>query len=134
MFSDRLLAMGMWVGVGSICKRNTDIGQIELVLSGIRTERPDLRLHGFGLKTTALQSKTVREWLWSADSMAWSYAARRQGRNQNDWREAMGFTRMIEGKTFGMSQEAAFREVELEEVRRFFGPGWGRPKPFHRRI
>lgn len=27
--------------------------------------------------------------LHSADSMAWSFAARRQGRNANDWREAM---------------------------------------------
>jgi hypothetical protein len=128
-YGDRLTD-GMWVGVGSVCKRNTNIYVIELILTAIRTERPDLRLHGFGLKTTALQSSRISGWLWSADSMAWSYAARKQGRNQNDWREAMGFTRMIEGKTSATSQEAAFEEVELEEIRRYLGPEWKRPEPF----
>ena len=34
---------------------------------------------------------TVRGLLWSADSMAWSYSARKQGRDPNDWREAKAF-------------------------------------------
>ena len=33
----------------------------------------------------------VRGLLWSADSMAWSYSARKQGRDPNDWREAKAF-------------------------------------------
>src|SRR5690606_34495854 len=45
----------------------------------------------FGVKLTALQSPLVRRLLYSADSMAWSYAARREGRNGNDWREAVVF-------------------------------------------
>jgi hypothetical protein len=36
-----------------------------------------LRLHGFGIKTTGLQQYGTL--LASADSMAWSYAARRRG-------------------------------------------------------
>ena len=52
-YSERL-TYGMWVGVGSVCKRNGDPGAIYDVLSAIKAERPDLRLHGFGLKTTAL--------------------------------------------------------------------------------
>jgi len=32
----------------------------------------------------------------SADSMAWSYAARKEGRNPNDWREAKSFLNNIE--------------------------------------
>jgi hypothetical protein len=40
------------------------------------------------VKTTALSSSLVAELLHTADSMAWSYAARREDRNQNDWREA----------------------------------------------
>jgi hypothetical protein len=48
------LAAGAWVGVGSVCKRNGNPRAIEAVLLAIRAERPDLRLHGFGLKTTAL--------------------------------------------------------------------------------
>lgn len=89
------LAIGAWVGVGSICKRNTNIFSIQRILSAINHVRPDLRLHGFGLKTTALASGYIRELLFSADSMAWSFAARRQGRNSNDWREAKAFEQTI---------------------------------------
>ena len=82
------LAPGAWVGVGSVCKRNGSPDQVAAVLMSIKTARPDLLLHGFGLKTTALAHSFVRSMLHSADSMAWSYAARKQGRKQNDWREA----------------------------------------------
>ena len=90
MYGDRL-KQGMWVGVGSVCKRNSNIASIEQVLLAIKTERPDLRLHGFGVKTTALSSGLVRELLYTADSMAWSFAARYERRNGNDWREAKVF-------------------------------------------
>jgi hypothetical protein len=81
----------MWVGVGSVCKRNTNIMAIWMVLDAIKDVRPDLRLHGFGLKKTSLQEPIIRDLLYSADSMAWSFAARREGRNANDWREAKAF-------------------------------------------
>lgn len=90
------LTQGAWVGVGSVCKRNSDVEQIEQVLAPIHAARPDLRLHGFGVKLTALQSSIVRNCLYSADSMAWSFSARKQGRDGNDWREAMAFTRKID--------------------------------------
>jgi hypothetical protein len=83
-----ILADGAWVGVGSVCKRNGDIGAIESVLLAIKHLRPDLKLHGFGLKTTALSSGLVNQLLETADSMAWSFHARINGRNANDWREA----------------------------------------------
>lgn len=89
------LGLGAYVGVGSICKRNGDMRQIEAILCAIKRKRPDLRLHGFGLKTTALFSGVVRDCLESADSMAWSFSARRQGRNQNCWREARRFVDRI---------------------------------------
>jgi ribosomal protein L11 len=47
-----------------------------MILKAIKAERPDLRLHGFGIKTTALSWEEVRDNLESADSMAWSFAAR----------------------------------------------------------
>lgn len=94
-YGDRLQP-GMWVGVGSVCKRNGDVGAIEAVLLAIKRERPDLRLHGFGVKTTALGSRLVRELLYTADSMAWSFAARKQGRNANDVKEAIRFKRGID--------------------------------------
>lgn len=37
----------------------------------------------------------MRRLLYSADSMAWSYSARKQGRNANDWREAAEFARRV---------------------------------------
>jgi hypothetical protein len=94
-YGDRLKP-GMLVGVGSICKRNTDVRQIEAILSAIKRRRPDLRLHGFGIKTTALGSGVVRDCLYSADSMAWSFAARYEGRRAHDWREAAAFVKRIE--------------------------------------
>lgn len=92
----KLLPFGTWVGVGSVCKRNASPSAIEDVLLAIHGERPDLRLHGFGLKKTALGSGVVRELLYSADSMAWSYSARKQGRNGNCHTEAARYVREIE--------------------------------------
>jgi hypothetical protein len=91
----RMLSPGMWVGVGSVCKRNRRPDEVEAVLAAIKAARPDLRLHGFGVKATALASRGVRALLHSADSMAWSFAARRQGRDQNDWREAAAWAERI---------------------------------------
>ena len=72
-----LFTPGQWVGVGSVCKRNGNPDQIEDILLTIKTQRPDLRVHGFGIKFQALQSPTVRQVLYSSDSMAWSFAGRK---------------------------------------------------------
>lgn len=96
-YGDRLKP-GMWVGVGSVCKRNGDPAAIEEVLIAIKQERPDFRLHGFGVKTKALASRIVRDLLETADSMAWSYAARMEGRDANSWREAVAFGEKIENQ------------------------------------
>ena len=89
-YGDRL-HLGHWAGVGSVCKRNKDASAIEAVLLAIKQRRPDLRLHGFGVKLTALSSGLVRGLLHSADSMAWSYHARKNGRSPNSWKEAASF-------------------------------------------
>lgn len=94
MYGDRIQP-GMWVGVGSVCKRNANPAAILAVLSAIKQVRPDLRLHGFGLKLTALSDQDIRDLLYSADSMAWSYAARYAGRNANDYAEAIAFESKI---------------------------------------
>jgi hypothetical protein len=85
------LPHGAWVGVGSVCKRNSSPRLILDVLIAIKTERPDLKLHLFGVKTTALRNGTIRALTHTADSMSWSVAARWAGRNANDWREAVKF-------------------------------------------
>lgn len=97
------LAPGAWVGVGSICKRNTNPSAIAAVLATILDERPDLRLHGFGIKKTALYWNEVRDRLYSCDSMAWSYAARLAGRGGNDVRDAVRWLRDVEAAPVQMA-------------------------------
>jgi len=75
----------------------------DLVLNAIKVIRPDLRLHGFGVKTTALAWAGVRDQLHSADSMAWSFAARYEGRNAHDWRNAKAFEIRIKTQPTQMS-------------------------------
>jgi hypothetical protein len=99
MYGNRL-TKGMWLGVGSVCKRNSRIQQVIDVLQSIKEIRPDLRLHGFGLKTTALQSNYIESLLYSADSMAWSFAARRNGGDANSVVEAIKFSKKM-GKIAG---------------------------------
>lgn len=97
MYGERLKP-GMWVGVGSVCKRNGDPSAIEAVLLAVKMARPDLLLHGFGLKTTSLSSGLVTSLLHTADSMAWSFHARKNRRNANDWREAKRWTAAIDAR------------------------------------
>jgi hypothetical protein len=75
LYGDRL-RLGAWVGVGSVCRRNSDPDQVADILRAIKLVRSDLRLHGFGLKQTALGHPVVRDLLYSADSTAWSYPKR----------------------------------------------------------
>lgn len=59
------------VGVGSVCRRKS-VKDVQAVLATVAAA--GLRLHGFGLKTQALE--TCAEYLASADSLAWSRDAR----------------------------------------------------------
>jgi len=97
------LALNAYVGVGSVCKRNGNPSAIVEVLNAIKAIRPDLRLHGFGVKTTALTWAGVRDQLYSADSMAWSFAARYEGRNAHDWKNAKAFEIRIKTQPTQMS-------------------------------
>ena len=71
------LEEGAWVGVGSVCKRQGRPAAVSAILTAILRDRPDLRLHGFGVKTTALQHQDIAARFFSVDSMTWSYAGRR---------------------------------------------------------
>lgn len=61
------------VGLGSVCRRQ-HTGEVEELIKDL--SRSGMRLHGFGFKKRGLQN--VAEFLHSADSMAWSYHARRK--------------------------------------------------------
>jgi hypothetical protein len=93
--SDYDFEPGQWVGVGSVCKRNSNPGAIIRVLDAIKERRPDLRLHGFGIKLTSLNNAYIRSLLYSADSMAWSFAARKEGGNANGLSEAQSFAARV---------------------------------------
>jgi hypothetical protein len=95
-YGDRI-GRNAWVGVGSVCKRQGDPSVIAAILESILLDRPDLRLHGFGCKTTSLLDFDVRRRLATADSMAWSFAARYEGRDRNAWDEAGRFALSIGG-------------------------------------
>ena len=97
------LVQGAYVGVGSVCKRNSSPSSIVQVLKAIKGVRPDLRLHGFGVKTTALAWEEVRDNLESADSMAWSFAARWEKGNSNDWNDAVKFQNKIKNQQVQLS-------------------------------
>jgi hypothetical protein len=57
-------------GVFALARRNDNPDQIEDILLTIKTLRPDLRLPWFfGIKFHALQRPTVRELLYSSDSV-----------------------------------------------------------------
>ena len=60
------------VGLGSVCRRQST-AEIAVIVTELA--RRGLRLHGFGVKTGGLH--LYGHLLTSADSMAWSYAARR---------------------------------------------------------
>lgn len=89
-YGDRL-PLGGWVGLGSVCKRNRYPDQIAAIAQAVKDVRPDLQLHGFGVKTTALADERCRSLLFSADSMAWSQHERKNGRSPNNWRAAADF-------------------------------------------
>lgn len=63
--------MGQLFGVGTVCSRNGNSSAIRKVLQSIHDAQSRIRLHGFGLKTTALMNWHIVSMLESADSMAW---------------------------------------------------------------
>jgi hypothetical protein len=89
------LGDGQWVGVGSICKRNGTPASIVAVLRAIKNERPDLQLHAFGIKKTALKVEAVNNLIYSCDSMAWSYNARKNNRDANAVEEAVRYANAV---------------------------------------
>lgn len=65
------------VGVGSVCRRQ-HTSEIRDILEAIRDRDPEVPLHGYGCKTLGL--KLFGDLLSSADSLGWSFNARKNPR------------------------------------------------------
>lgn len=95
---------GTYIGIGSVCKRNANVGIIREIIKQVK-DYSGYKIHGFGLKLTALMDKETRTLLESADSMSWSFAARAEANftwpnRANDWTYALEYynrIRSIEG-------------------------------------
>ena len=95
------------VGVGSVCRRQ-DTAQAEWIVRTLTAL--GLRLHGFGVKVGGLAR--MADSLTSADSMAWSYSARRSPplagcthrSCQNCWRYARRWRDHVVGRMGGTGQ------------------------------
>jgi hypothetical protein len=99
------------VGVGSICRRQrTD--EIVEVLAELRGR--GLRLHGFGVKTAGL--RRCAGLLASADSLAWSFAARRQRTGgANDQHAAEAFRERMDAITSASTVVVVVEAVDVVE-------------------
>jgi hypothetical protein len=62
-------------GLGSVCRRQST-KDIVWIINTIKAQYPNMQLHGFGVKTTALKDGSVTNLLDSCDSMAWSFNGR----------------------------------------------------------
>ncbi|MGW5569787.1 deazapurine DNA modification protein DpdA family protein [Nocardia thailandica] len=62
------------VGLGSVCRRQATSEAAEIIAAVVEAI-PGIRIHGFGIKTAGLAA--YGQFLDSADSMAWSFRARR---------------------------------------------------------
>jgi len=91
-----LVQKDAWIGIGSVFNMYQQMGTLTDILHAIAKAAPSWKLHGFGLKTTALKNSEVRSILHSADSYAWSYHARKNNRNQNSVQEASLFQQKID--------------------------------------
>lgn len=89
---------GDWVGIGSVCKRNSNPGSIWAILHRLPT---DFRYHGFGVKRTALVDGAIRSCFYSVDSQADSLGSyglpRKQKKYQyaNDWNHALNYRQSV---------------------------------------
>lgn len=74
-FQDQGL-MSNYMAIGSVCRR-TEVRNIRKIIITIRDAIPkSTKLHGFGIKLTAVKDLAIYNALYSVDSGAWDYQAR----------------------------------------------------------
>jgi len=60
------------IGIGSVCRRGA-AEDIRDIITAVRAELPDRRIHAFGVKQSILNHRDARRALDSVDSAAWYY-------------------------------------------------------------
>jgi hypothetical protein len=77
------ISLGSWVGVGTLCGRSKNPQTVLKILEAIHRKRPDLKLHGFGVKKYCLSNNDIKNLLWSSDSQAHSFGKEDNSRWSN---------------------------------------------------
>jgi hypothetical protein len=62
-----------YLGIGSVCRRNAG-DEITQIVTAIREQLPNRKLHAFGVKTSVLKNRRALNALDSADSLAYDYS------------------------------------------------------------
>lgn len=65
-----------YIGLGTMCKRNGNPGEIEGILDLVLPKLIDYKVHLFGVKKTACKVANIRDRIHSADSMAYDFHLR----------------------------------------------------------
>lgn len=87
-----------WVGVGTLCSRSKSINCVKNILLSLKKERPDINLHGFGVKKYCLQDEEIKNALFSADSSAHSFGKGKYSKMsdlRNDPQNALNYYKSI---------------------------------------
>ena len=73
-----------WLGIGSTCKRNTNPEVVSMILDEITrfpcVETNFTKVHLFGFKKTGLAQANIKDRIHSADSFAYDFADRMEGK------------------------------------------------------
>lgn len=100
------IPINAWVGVGSLKYRHN--AKVKEILTRIKLERPDLKLHGFGLSKKQLNIPAIIGLLFSADSQAAGFSSSflsktRRYENSNNPAFALAYAEEIENNVIQMN-------------------------------
>lgn len=70
-----------WVGVGGLKRRPNS--EVEEILASIKIQRPDIRVHGYGLSKKQLSNNSIIGLLFSADSASGQLSGSKGSKYQN---------------------------------------------------
>ncbi|BDA76094.1 hypothetical protein CAL7716_102600 (plasmid) [Calothrix sp. PCC 7716] len=75
------VAQNAWVGVGGLKRRPNS--EVSSILTSIKMQRPDIKIHGYGLSKKQLSSNGIIGLLFSADSASGQLSGSKGSKYQN---------------------------------------------------